>query len=381
MGNFNLKSGIFRCKNCYSICRITISPSYPESYVNLHCKCSESRTSIKNFLNELTKGPKMKIICYTCQKKDDKNSSYCDDCNHIYCNKCIKKYHINHKYISLTKSDFYCISHQKEVFTNFCKDCEKNLCPKCLETKRHMYHEVVDFEKIMMKKNERDFLKQKYNLVEEKFMFNNSLVTSIVKKMKNKEDAEKIINLEKENTEQNKLILELIKFFTHLYDTSKLKNYYIIINFIDNINLNVNKMKLWDTNIKIENVIKKLEKYFKKDFIIVTNDEKEDELEENNNDSTNVNEKINNTQNEKEKNNNLSNLNYNKTVNEKNITKNKGKEVIDKNEEKTLKTNTITSKKNKNIKYLNIIIKIMKLQYLLKQQKKTLKKKKRKILK
>ena len=74
-----------------------------------------------------------------------------------------------------------------------------------------MYHEVVDFEKIMMKKNERDFLKQKYNLVEEKFMFNNSLVTSIVKRMKNKEDAEKIINLEKENTEQNKFKMPLKK--------------------------------------------------------------------------------------------------------------------------------------------------------------------------
>ena len=66
------------------------------------------------------------------------------------------------------------------------------------------------------------------------------------------------------NTEQNKLILELIKFFTYLYDTSKLKNYNIIVNLIDNINLNVDKLELWDKNIKIEELFIKLENYFKK---------------------------------------------------------------------------------------------------------------------
>ena len=373
MGNFNLKSGIFRCQNCYSIYRIKIILAYPESYANLHCKCSTSKTTIKAFIAELTKGPKMKIICGQCQKRDDKIYSYCNDCNHTYCSTCIKNSHSTHKNIPITKSDFYCVYHQKENFSHFCKDCEMNLCQKCIEknNKKHMNHDIVEFEKILLTKSERDFLKEKYNLVEEKLKFNNELANLIAKKMKKKEEIEKILNLEKHNTEQNKLILELIKFFSYLYDSSKMKNYNIIVNFIDNINLNVNKLELWDTNAKFEEVIKKIEKYFKKDYIIVSDDIQEDtgESEKNSNNSQNKNMQINNNINVKEKvkNNTSSNSNKNqKDFGNQNIDKkdnNKNNKIInDKklNEAKGRDTNNIkenkltnTNNSNTNNKFKN----------------------------
>ena len=375
MGNFNLKSGIFRCQNCFSIYRIKIILSYPESYVNLHCKCSTSQTSIKAFMTELTKGPKMKVICCQCLKKDEKTYSYCNDCNHIYCNKCIKKSHFTHVYISTVKSDFYCVFHPKDNFSHFCKNCEMNLCLKCIGNKIHKNHDVVDFEKILMKKNEREYLKEKYNLVQEKLAFNTELANLVSKKMK-KEDAEKILSLEKVNTEQNKLILELVKFFTYLYDTSKLKNYNIIVNFVDNINLNVDKFELCDKNVKIEELMKKLENYFKKDYIIVSNNNQndKDKSEKNCNNSQNINKQIKNNINkekEKDKNNNILNSNKNekksenknidKKCNNKNnelfkdkkINEEKNKNIFDIKENKLTKTNTINNKKIKTNEIIN----------------------------
>ena len=214
MGNYNLKSGIFRCENCYSIYKMEIDPGLPESYVNLDCKCSTNRTSIKNFLSEINKSSKAKIKCITCGRKEDKNWSYCNDCDHIYCHKCIKKEHLEHIYISLTKLDFNCIFHQKENFCAFCKDCEINLCQKCLEDKSHSNHDVVEFNKILMNKTERDFLKDKFTLAQEKMAFNKAFVDKIAKRMPNKGEAEKIINLEKDNSDK-KFFME-VRFVQHL---------------------------------------------------------------------------------------------------------------------------------------------------------------------
>ena len=371
MGNYNLKSGIFRCENCFSIYRMTIEPGLPESYINLECKCSTSRISIKNFLIELTKGTKCKPKCYECQKNDEKNTSYCEDCNHLYCGKCINKDHQKHNNISLTKLDFNCVFHQKENFCAFCKDCVINICPKCIEIKKHMNHDVIEFDKILMKKTERDFLKDKFNLVQEKLLFNNNLVNNYAKNLKNK-DIEKIINLGKDNSEQNKIILETVNFFMYLYDNSKFKNYNIIINFIEHVNnLNVNKFKLSDKN-KIEDNLEKLQKYLSKDFIVINGEEQEEMNDTNdnnsNNDSLNKQEQITNSKTEKEKekekeqstsitnNKTKKDKNNNKTGNKNNKKKNdqnKNKENKEANNKKEKendfkKTNIINNKKEQN---------------------------------
>ena len=274
MGNYNLKSDIYRCQNCYSILKISISPSLPESDLILECKCSLSNMALKNFLSELTQSSKHKILCTACHSKEEKNDFFCYDCNHIYCNKCINNNHKKHKYISLSKIDFYCIFHQKENFCAFCKECQINICKKCLEGKKHLNHNIIEYNKIMMNKTERNFLKDKLNLAQEKMNFNTQFVTKLTKKMKNKNDIDKIINLEKENKTQNKNIIDVIKFFAYLYDNSRYKNYNIIHNFVENVNLNVNKFKFWDKNIKIENAMEQIEKYFNEDFIIINDFDK-----------------------------------------------------------------------------------------------------------
>lgn len=272
MGNYNLKSGVFRCENCFSIYKIKIIPCLPESDVILQCKCISTQKTVKNFLLELNKGTKYKIECFQCKKLEDKNALYCNDCNHIYCIKCIKN-HQKHKYIILNKKDFYCVFHQKENFCAFCKDCNINLCQKCLEGKKHLNHDKIYFSKIIMNKTERNFLNDKFNLAQEKIIFNTELIHTFVKKIKNKGDINKLINLEKENTNQNKLIIELIKFLEYLYDNSRFKNYNIIHNFIENVNLNVNKFKFNEDKVKKENAIEKIIKYLKEDFILIKDDE------------------------------------------------------------------------------------------------------------
>ena len=272
MGNYNLKSGVFRCENCFSIYKIKIIPCLPESDVILQCKCISTQKTVKNFLLELNKGTKYKIECFQCKKLEDKNALYCNDCNHIYCIKCIKN-HQKHKYIILNKKDFYCVFHQKENFCAFCKDCDINLCQKCLEGKKHLNHDKIYFSKIIMNKTERNFLNDKFNLAQEKIIFNTELIHVFVKKIKNKGDINELINLEKENTNQNKLIIELIKFLEYLYDNSRFKNYNIIHNFIENVNLNVNKFKFNEDKVKKENAIEKIIKYLKEDFILIKDDE------------------------------------------------------------------------------------------------------------
>ena len=122
-----------------------------------------------------------------------------------------------------------------------------------------------------MNKTERNFLNDKFNLAQEKIMFNTEFIFSFAKKIKNKNDINinKLINLEKENTNQNRLIIELIKFFEYLYDNSKFKNYNIIHNFIENVNLNVNKFKFIEDKVKVENAMEKIVKYLNEDFILI----------------------------------------------------------------------------------------------------------------
>jgi hypothetical protein len=103
--------------------------------------------------------------------------------------------------------------------------------------------------------------------------FNSQLINTLTRKIKNKIDLDKIIKLEQENSQQNKYILELINFFTYFYDNTRFKNYSIIYNFIENVNLNVNKFKFWDDKIQVENAFNKIINYFNEDFIIIKSDD------------------------------------------------------------------------------------------------------------
>ena len=48
-----------------------------------------------------------------------------------------------------------------------------------------------------MNKTDRNFLNDKFNLAQEKIIFNTELIHAFVKKIKNKGDINKLINLDK----------------------------------------------------------------------------------------------------------------------------------------------------------------------------------------
>ena len=270
MGNYNLKSNILRCENCYSIRKFTIEPGSSNVFVNSECKCDISRNTLQNFLLELNEGSQYKIMCKIC-KTEEKNSFYCQDCNHIYCSSCIDD-HKKHNHISISKVDFYCVYHQKELFTSYCKDCSLNLCKKCVDGKKHINHNCYEFSKLMVNKNDRTFLKEKFRRAQNKLEYNTQFVNAFIKKLKNNEEKNIILNAEKNNLAQNKNILELINFFIYFYDKSKYKNYNIIYNFIENINLNVNKFKFSENNVSLEDAYQQILKYLNEDFIIIRNE-------------------------------------------------------------------------------------------------------------
>ena len=288
MGNYNLKSKVLRCENCYSLLRMTIDPQLPESYIITKCRCKESKITLKDFLFEITKGSSYKVKCFNCDK-EDKNICYCNECDHLYCSSCLKD-HQKHRQISLSKLDFFCPYHQKEKFCSYCTDCSMNFCEKCMEGKKHHNHSILEFNKLTISKDERNFLKEKFKMVEKKMEFSTKFANSFAKKIKDDEQKKNLINAEKMNSAENKDILVVINFFMHFYDNSKHKNYSIIHNFTENINLNVNKFKIID-NESVEDTYKRLLTYFKKDFIIIRNgndndddnldDEKDIEVENN----------------------------------------------------------------------------------------------------
>ena len=283
MGNFNLKINVLRCENCYSIRRIAIEPNVPHSFINLECRCNTSRKNLQNFLNDLRKGIQLKITCNNC-KKEDKNSLYCNNCNHIYCSKCISS-HKNHVFIPLSKLDYYCVFHQSDLFCAYCYECSMNLCKKCIKSKKHANHNCKEFKKLLMSKNDRNYLKEKLGLAQSKIEFNTQFANAFAKRINIEENKAQIINAEKKNLSQNNDILELINFFIYVYDNSKNKNFSIIHNLIENVNLNVNKFKFITSNPTIENAYQQLLSYFNTDFIVVKNDgnweEKRDEIKRN----------------------------------------------------------------------------------------------------
>ena len=277
MGTYNLKSDILRCQNCYSIRKMTINPGVPQSFVNSECKCDVSNITLKQILEELNKGIPYKIICKIC-KKEDKNSSFCSNCNHTYCSLCIKD-HTKHKYIPISKIDYYCILHQKELFCSYCYDCSVNFCKKCIQEKKHLNHSCCELNKLMMNKNDRNYLKEKFRLAENKLEFGTQFANAFIKKLKKEEDKNAVLNAEKCNLAQNKNILELINFFIYFYDNSKYKNYNIIYNFTENINLNVNKFKITGNNVSLEDAYGQIIKFFNEDFIIIRNENSDNQKE------------------------------------------------------------------------------------------------------
>ena len=290
-----------RCITCFHIFTIKIKPDFPSTKLLKTCKCSSNTIGIYNFLTEYKKSKIFNIICSKCNKANPKDSSYCEDCKKIFCLNCLKSIHkskenIKHRHISVDKYDFFCIIHQKENYCAYCKTCKINICSKCIQEKLHENHKISIFKKIYDEKKMKDYYKKAIKVAEEKINYNKIICNMISKKF-NKNDVKDLKKLYEINDNENKLILETINIFYEIYEAIKTKNYALILNIIDNMDFNLEKIK-FEKNTTKDKDLEALSNYFKTDFILKIKIKKE-EVKNNNGDNNVINE-INNQEKNKE---------------------------------------------------------------------------------
>lgn len=269
--NFNLQSNTLRCENCFSLRRMSLEPKLPQSFIIFECRCGSSRINMQHFLSEFHKGNFYKVQCYKCSK-EDKNSIYCNNCNYLLCSSCYQS-HIannnnkNHKFISPSKLDFYCIQHQKELLVAYCFDCSMNFCKICEKENIHSNHNFCLYKNLILSKKEKKILKQKLNFVKLKIEYNTKVTTLLSKKLKDENMKKKLSKAESNNSKENQNLLEIVNFMLYVYDNSKYKNYSIIHNVVKNINFNINRFK-FTQNTNVDKDAELLLKYFEEDLIL-----------------------------------------------------------------------------------------------------------------
>ena len=275
MGGLLIKNKELRCKDCFNLYFIKINPDYPKCKISKTCNCSTTEMDITQFLTEYKKNKNLSISCSNCKKANPSNSKYCHECKKLYCGNCAKSTHNeknnnkDHKLIVIDKYDFFCIFHQTDNFCAYCETCKMNLCLKCGTEKLHSGHKITLFHKIYDEKKMRDYLKKAIKSAENKIDYNKKIGLMIVKELKDKQLSKNIKTLNESNENGNKKILELINIFYELYDICKPKNLAIIVNMIDNMNFNFEKIK-FDKNSTKENDAKKLIDYLKTNYILKT---------------------------------------------------------------------------------------------------------------
>lgn len=269
--NFNLQSNTLRCQNCFSLRRMSLEPKLPQSFIIFECRCGSSRINMQHFISEFHKGNFYKVQCYKCSK-EDKNSLYCNDCKYLLCPSCYQS-HIannnnkNHKFISPSKLDFYCILHQKELLVGYCFDCSVNFCKICEKESKHSKHNFCFYKNLILSKKEKKILKQKLKFVQLKIEYNTKVTTLLSKKLKNEDMQKKLSKAERNNFKENQNLLEIVNFMLYVYDNSKNKNYSIIHNVVKNINFNIHRYK-FTQNTSVDKDAELLLKYFEEDLIL-----------------------------------------------------------------------------------------------------------------
>ena len=299
MGGLLIKNKELRCKDCFKLYSMKIKPEFPTCKISRTCKCSTTEIEIPKFLEEYRKNKNLSIACAQCKKTNPKEPKFCHNCQKLYCINCCKTVHneknnnMDHKLIVIEKYDFFCVFHQNENFCAYCKTCKLDLCIKCGSEKLHEGHKILLYHKIYDEKKMREYLKSAIKSAEVKIDYNSKLYQIIIKEIKKNEISKNLKILNEISEDENKKILELINIFYELYDLSKPKNYVIIMNLLDNIHFNLERIK-FEKNSTKEKDVQSLINYFKTDFILEVKGKKEKAL-------TTLEEQLNNNQLENDK--------------------------------------------------------------------------------
>ena len=279
MGGLLINNKELRCKDCFKLYSFIIKPTFPTCVISKTCTCSTTEMEIPKFLTEYKKNKSLSISCAQCKKNNPKEPKYCYNCHKLYCINCCKTIHNeeknkDHKVIVIEKYDFFCVTHQNDNFCAYCKNCNIDICVKCGNEKLHEGHKILLYHKIYDEKKMREYLKKAIKYAEEKIDYNSKISQMIVKEVKKNEMIKNIKTLNDISQDENKKILELINIFYELYDVSKPKNYCIIMNLIDNIHFNLERIKFEQNSTK-ENDVQLLINYYKTDFILEVKEKKE----------------------------------------------------------------------------------------------------------
>lgn len=283
MGGLLTNNNQLRCKDCFHLYSFKILPEYPSSKVSKTCKCSTKEIEISKFLTEYKKKVNVSITCSSCNKVNPKDTKYCHNCVKLFCPNCIKVIHneknnnLVHKIIGIEKFDFFCIQHQNDNFVGYCKTCNIDICAKCIKEELHNEHKTVIYNKLYDEKKMKEFYKKAIKSAEIKIDYNNKIAIMICKEIKKSEDIKQIKTLSEINNSENKKILEFIQILHEIYDSSKVKNYLIIMNTIDNMAFNFERIKFEKESTK-EKDIALLVNYLKTDFVLKGNEKSKGEV-------------------------------------------------------------------------------------------------------
>ena len=250
----NIKKEIYSkdiiCPNCKEKCSIEIK----NFKINFKCKNNHINNNIlldnilldkyfetqKLYLNE--------INCDICQvqNKGITNENKFYFCNTCKCNICPlcqsiheKKYY-KHSIIDYDDKNYLCKKHN-DMYTKFCKTCNEDICIICKD--EHNGHELIEFDKIFIKKEE--FIKRMEELKQsiDKFRYKIDTIKKIFDKMiyildiyyKINEDIISNFDMQKRNyynllnisdlMKNNKLLIEDINNAINNDNISEIYNY------------------------------------------------------------------------------------------------------------------------------------------------------------
>ena len=199
-----------------------------------------------------------KIMCNKCDrsKKDTyKNDFYvCNSCNLNLCPLCKTNHDKAHNIIHYDDKYFICGLHN-ELYSLYCKNCKKNICTLCEQN--HGDHDVIRFEKLIVKKNDLENRIKEFKKSLDKFKEDIKKIINIFQKVL--DNCESIYKFNEEliqNFDMKKINYNILKSLKEFYndDISKtienINNYENygqkitqickMYNCIDNYKLNIN---------------------------------------------------------------------------------------------------------------------------------------------
>ena len=147
------------CKNNHNITNLTLY-KYEESQKVDISKfiCSQCKENIKS-IDEY-------FICFTCNKK--------------ICSNCKKNHENKHIIVNYKDRNYICQNHNKP-FKKYCRNCNENLCLSC--ENNHFNHDISEFGKILLNKNELLYSMKNLKKIIEKFRFKIDMIKRILERM------------------------------------------------------------------------------------------------------------------------------------------------------------------------------------------------------